>query len=541
MQHFTYVAKSIPFTFKDTHPFNGIITGWFKFEDAYIAVTDETIQFDYFYCPICNRWDKNLKHEFYYISRHVKNCHMKDIHDQVMKKTKHIASIVDAQKDKTQNFSNSQMEFIRKQLHKYFLTTNKPLTDANNQYLKLLCPDLSSSTLRDAAVNVAKATKNEIKNILAHALFIRPSIDEWEDSQKRRYVGETIFCLVDGKWNNYVLALRHIKSMHATAAEIANILDQIDIDFNLDSTKERYCSDNCNTMLSVQTQKGIARFPCILHMIHNVIGAFLAGENSFVTNVTTLTSTLHASTIYESYCQTNKIAKIPQYTQIRWTSMTDTLQYIADYKDQINDFLNRENMNPIPELVINATQDNLTLFANLKKCIIALEGDDFGQISKVNTVITKMKEYINSMRSPLYDESKKRALDYIKVFENRFKNDIYPLIYVAEFVNPSLKLTLSPMELKQSISYIKSRARSLGYTFEDHSQNDKKDTDSVLDYTDELDANDIIRELTSSRKLQRGADSLLKFWLEKLGNQSTSGVAYVALEVLSTLCHSAST
>ena len=196
-------------------------------------------------------------------------------------------------------------------------------------------------------------------------------------------------------------------------------------------------------------------------------------------------------------------------------------------------FLNRENMNPIPELVINATQDNLTLFANLKKCIIALEGDDFGQISKVNTVITKMKEYINSMRSPLYDESKKRALDNIKVSENRFKNDIYPLIYVAEFVNPSLKLTLSPMELKQSISYIKSRARSLGYTFEDHSQNDKKDTDSVLDYTDELDANDIIRELTSSKKLQRGA--------EKLGNQSTCGVAYVALEVLSTLCHSAST
>lgn len=72
--------------------------------------------------------------------------------------------------------------------------------------------------------------------------------------------------------------------------------------------------------------------------------------------------------------------------------MTDTLQYIADYKDQINDFLNRENMNPIPELVINATQDNLTLFANLKKCIITLEGDDFGQISKVNTVITKIKE-----------------------------------------------------------------------------------------------------------------------------------------------------
>ena len=68
-------------------------------------------------------------------------------------------------------------------------STNKPLTDANNQYLKLLCPGLSSSTLSDAAVNVAKTTKNEIKNILAHALFIRPSIDEWEDSQKRRYVG----------------------------------------------------------------------------------------------------------------------------------------------------------------------------------------------------------------------------------------------------------------------------------------------------------------------------------------------------------------
>ena len=174
-----------------------------------------------------------------------------------------------------------QTNIIKKEMQKYLLFNCRPFTDADDIHLRKICPSLNSDSLRADAVAIAKATKKELKVIISNSLFTRPSIDEWEDAKKRRYVGETIYCLHDGKLEPFVIALKEIKALHATAEEIANIMDNIDIEYSIDSSKERYCSDNCNVMLSVQTVKGIARFPCILHAIHNTVGNFLEGESDF--------------------------------------------------------------------------------------------------------------------------------------------------------------------------------------------------------------------------------------------------------------------
>ena len=92
----------------------------------------------------------------------------------------------------------------------------------------------------------------------------------------------------------------------------------------------------------------------------------------------------------------------------------------------------------------------------------------------------KLEEYINEMNTTTYAISIRTATDYINNFEQRFKDDLYPLIYVAEFVNPSLRLTLSPLERQQAISYIKTRARNLGYSIEDHRKKEEKEEIDVL-------------------------------------------------------------
>ena len=92
-----------------------------------------------------------------------------------------------------------QTNIIKKEMQKYLLFNCRPFTDADDIHLRKICPSLNSDLLRADAIAIAKATKKELKVIISNSLFTRPSIDEWEDAKKRRYVGETIYCLHDGK------------------------------------------------------------------------------------------------------------------------------------------------------------------------------------------------------------------------------------------------------------------------------------------------------------------------------------------------------
>ena len=337
-----------------------------------------------------------------------------------------------------------QTNIIKKEMQKYLLFNCRPFTDADDIHLRKICPSLNSDLLRADAIAIAKATKKELKVIISNSLFTRPSIDEWEDAKKRRYVGETIYCLHDGKWEPFVIALKEIKALHATAEEIANILDNIDIEYSIDSSKERYCSDNCNVMLSVQTVKGIARFPCILHAIHNTVGNFLEGESDFKKEISILTNRLHSCPVFTSYCEHNVMSKIPQFTEIRWTSVCDTLIYFSKYKDKLKEYF-LSTKETIMSSLWDEIEENKKLFMTVVSCCKLIEGDEFGQISKVHTILNTIEKSINKMPTK-YNPSKERALKYMHLFESKFSADLYPIIYAAEFLNPELMLGLNSEE-----------------------------------------------------------------------------------------------
>ena len=68
----------------------------------------------------------------------------------------------------------------------------------------------------------------------------------------------------------------------------------------------------------------------------------------------------------------------------------------------INSYLALEHKTVISEELFVMIQENLSLFMNVKKCILAIEGDEFRQISKVHFIIMKLEEYINAIDSSKY-------------------------------------------------------------------------------------------------------------------------------------------
>ena len=543
LSNFKYVASSVPFRKFKTPPFQGEITGWYKYEELYIAKTSKP-EANFMYCPIHDDWYKIPRFQMYYVTRHLERTHQVSVQNSAANKKRKVMNLINGNLGST--LTLEQMNIIKKELQKYLLFNCRPFSDADDLHLHKICASLNSDSLRANAVEIAKATKKELKVIISNSLFTRPSIDEWEDAKKRRYVGETIYCLHDGKWEPFVIALKEIKALHATAEEIANILDNIDIEYNIDSSKERYCSDNCNVMLSVQTVKGIARFPCILHAIHNIVGNFLEGESDFKQEISSLTNKLHSCPVFTSYCEHNVMPKIPQFTEIRWTSVCDTLVYFSRYKNELNEYF-LSTKEKIRSSLWDDIEENKKFFTTVVSCCKLIEGDEFGQISKVHAILNTIEKSIKKMSSK-YNASKELALTNLHSFESKFSSDLYPIIYAAEFLNPELMLGLNSEEQTAAIKYIKNRASLLGYPVperdkskEMNSKNsDDEDDNSIIHYTTRIDSGFLLDELSTNRAMLRESCSLLQFWLEKLNSVETKGIALVALEVLSTLCNSAS-
>ena len=179
---------------------------------------------------------------------------------------------------------------------------------------------------------------------------------------------------------------------------------------------------------------------------------------------------------------------------------------------------------------------------------MALEGDDFGTISKVNQIFIIINEVLDEKTQiPEIDAAKKAAKSKFVQFKKDFKADIFPLIYAAELLNPSLALKLTEEEQSKAIGYIAQRARELGHPLpnpnETSNSSNAQSSGDILQYSDSSPKKgDLIDKLQiqSNRELPREPEKLLKFWLDKVTDEKTEGIALVALEVLSTLCNSAS-
>ena len=548
MSKFTYVGQSKPFNDEEIKPipFSGIISGWYKYHDLYIAKTT-IYQPSYAFCSVHKYWISIPRFQSYYVTRHMLTH--SDFASQFRQRKDSAISNVLTQTPAAL-FDQNHLKIIRRQLYSYILTHDRPISDADSAQLKALCPIISAKDLRAVASQIADNVRKELKILLENGMFLRPSIDEWQDASMHRYIGETIYFIGEGKWMEVTIALMKINSVHATAQEISNILDLINTRYELDPTQVRYCSDNCNTMLKVQTIQQIERFPCIIHIIHNLAKCFLKKQILFTNKLEEIAGFLHSSSIFAQYCENLHINKIPKFTYVRWCSAFDTIEYILKNKGHIQKFIKTEKISiSIDEQFWSRAYDNKTCIGIFRSCILALEGDEFGAISYVPQIFTSLETALQNF--PKAEDSAiavESTLTKLHQFQEDFKHDLYPLIYVAEFLNPSLVLKLNTKQKQKAIKYIIERAKRSGYTIPNHNeittshiQND--DEQSVVAFSDsQCVYTDLLEDLQKpeNRRLAHEPEALLRYWMTQFDKPETKGIAFVALETLSTLCNSAS-
>jgi hypothetical protein len=74
------------------------------------------------------------------------------------------------------------------------------------------------------------------------------------------------------------------------------------------------------------------RFSCICHGMAICINAFLnARKDEFLTPLSSLVSYLRKSEVYTAFCIHDKIPQVPEFIQVRWTSLVQTMQYLVKY------------------------------------------------------------------------------------------------------------------------------------------------------------------------------------------------------------------
>ena len=128
-----------------------------------------------------------------------------------------------------------------------------------------------------------------------------------------------------------------------------------------------------------------------------------------------------------------------------------------------------------------------------------------------------------------YGTAKKYALNYINQFKKDFESELFPIIYAAELLNISICLNLISSEINQAKNYIANRARALGCHIPVESQLKHNDDDEILQYTDHQTENLNILDNLENR--------FSFYWLKKMKTEETK---WIAIEILSTLCNSAS-
>ena len=537
IEHFDYVGSDVPFADTPEAPFSGIITGWFKYLDVFLAKTD-VVQTDYFYCPIHRRWLKLRDNTFYFIERHL-STHTG--YGQLFRRSK--SKAIDAIIDSTTKikFTKQQQQYLQENILKYLLLTDKPLSDGDNAFIQAIIPSINATGLRNRAGEIADSVRLEIKAIIQNVDYIRPSIDEWSDAMNNRYVGETIYTIYKGEWQCFVVALRKINGLHATSAEIANILTSIENDYEIALNKERFCSDNCNTMKGVANKKELYRFPCIIHFLHNVAKQYLKTETEWTVELKKFVKKLHKSSVFAGYCDSHHIQRIPTFTEVRWASISNTLIYLDTNKNHIQMYLNENKIDDMNQEFWDLVHESKTFFRTIYLCIELLEGDEFGTISYVNQVIERLKKAISSIVEE--PEKRDRLLGYIAQFLQDYKEEMFPLIYIAEFCNPQICLSLNDTQIIDVKRHIAIKAAELGFPIPNPNERQRSRSDEeIISFTDCSDERvTLLDELEDPKLRKMGRDeSLLSFWLSKLNNPETKGIAKVALDTLSTLCNSAS-
>jgi hypothetical protein len=538
------VGTLIPFSDPDQKPFEGDIIKWFQdkeFPEIYLAATSEKVVTEHYFCAFCKRWLNARSSSAFYIIRHHRTHSTVDERQKDEKKV--IKKVVGAEFLEVPVLTFPQRTFISKMFKTYILLTGRPFSDIENKFIQELLPDgESAQKVRESAMDAAVAIRSEIKDILASSSFASVAIDEWADHMGRRFMGETVTALILGEIRTFTLALAPITSEHATAEELFSLLQIVNNRYNLETRSLRYVTDNCSTMVKVQKIGKLERFPCICHGIALCVNAFLnARKEEFLIPLSSIVSFLRRSEVYTAFCIHENIPQIPEFIQIRWTSLAQTISYLSTKQKYVLKYAKQESLT-FDVAIFTLIEEFKPFFDLYQKCSKKLESDLFGTISYVCQVLYNLTNEVKKLKTK-HLECCEAFTEKLAKFKEDFRVEMYPLVYAATILNPMIPLkVLAPQELESGMAYIREKMIKHGWEGissvvetgidDDGFETTKRDPRTSKDLISSL-------VLESNRFLPEG-QNLFSFWKLQADNESTRIAGIVALEILITLCSSSS-
>lgn len=478
---------------------------------------------------------------------------------------------------------------IKYDIKEYILLSARPYSDIENEslnkHIKLMTRDKFEEEAKQLAVNIME----KIKTILQRAESISISIDEWQDREKRRYLGVTCQTIIDGVLRNFTLAHRLMEEIEITGKVIAkhllNILVQYDIinkikcavsdnggacpaTFNNHKDDQNDPNDQENEEINLQPISDIIRFPCLCHVLNIFIKHFIGVDplKSKLDQIEALRNKIDTSkfitymtTEIIKYNQKNekkpiKYRSVPSYTKIRWYSLGSVLLFLYKMKDIIINWYTLNKWDAIKKEVWDSIRIILPIFLNFNYWIEKIEGNSFGQISHGLPCMRMMNKLIHKLTEQhpeFIDPVKEFDSVYLKYWQS-FNTKWDPILCIASRLNPYIDhdKCMEKIWIKTADDFIINALSSKlkdPLNMIDHAQNESQDEFDVgyqkkKKSNEDITAHTILAkyaaECNSLSDSVEGKDDLFIFWTRNKTTELSllSEIAFDYLSILGSSC-----
>lgn len=385
---------------------------------------------DFFYCSNCNCW-YSLSNTFGNIKKHLKRKHL-------VKKSE-IDEITDDEIEKMQsNLSNIDLpenidKIISSRIKSMILKTGKPFSMVCDNDLRSCLKFLGTrQELSEKCDAISSIIKGQMKYILKVSSFITIAIDEWQDLNKRKYLGVSCKCFYNGNEKVLFLSQAKINSISSNSQTLKNMLFNI-----LDQYAIRNCilsavSDNCNVMEALFTQTHMFRLPCACHLINILLRKFLKPSEKIIKEISACIHSLKSSSTYAYLRDEFGDPHIASYSEIRWVSLHDAFKSLHKSHDSINTFYELDEdgncTHKLEDKHWRFIESLLPMLKIYKSAIKLLESDEFSTISLVIYSLHRIKKAVEKLPSHLFKDNISKFKAAFEKKNGKIQRSIYAFV-----------------------------------------------------------------------------------------------------------------
>jgi hypothetical protein len=284
------------------------------------------------------------------------------------------------------------------------------------------------------------------------AQIVNLAVDGWSDQRGRRYQGITARFVHPGTltaWTR-LLAMKEIKSIHESAAELRLILERVKAKYDIHTKTLNICSDRCSMneaafRLREFDYSGLFDqplwLPCTCHILNNILSLFIEKIRHRLKPIFQLQQRFRKCGPFLAYLvqQSAAITSIPSTSTVRWYSSNELFESLLVLWTHMESFAEQEGWNvqqlsdPVHTDVLRLRDLTLVFVAAQKD----LESNDYAVASKFVPHLLRIRRKLELFRTDEPD-----ALDavdrYIDHLEQEYVME-WDLFRLMTYLNPSLQ------------------------------------------------------------------------------------------------------